>query len=177
MDWPRKGRSLRASRVILCLNSGSSSRKLALYEIGDSDETLVAEGVADKIGLSGGRLVIRAGGGQVLVDEDRAFQNAAHATDTTLERIAELKLPHPEACGHRIVHGGADHVAPERVTPALLAALHQLIPFAPLHMPSALDAIETVSARFPELPQIACCHSAFHLSMPETPQRFPLPAA
>ncbi len=165
------------SRVILSLNSGSSSRKFALYEIGDSGETLIAEGVADKIGLSGGRLVIRGGGGQVLVDEERAFQNAAHATDTTLKRIAELKLPHPEACGHRIVHGGANHVAPERVTPALLAALYQLIPFAPLHMPSAMDAIETVSARFPELPQVACFDTAFHRAMPELAQRFPLPRA
>jgi acetate kinase len=166
-----------ASRVILCLNSGSSSRKFALYEIVDSDERLIAEGVADKIGLSGGRLLIRGGDGQILVDEERAFQNAAHATDTTLERIAELKLPHPEACGHRIVHGGADHVAPERVTPALLAALYQLIPFAPLHMPSALDAIETVSARFPELPQVVCFDTAFHRSMPDRAQRFPLPRA
>jgi len=168
---------LSASRVILCLNSGSSSRKFALDEIGDRGETLIAEGVADKIGLSGGRLVIRAGDGQVLVDEERSFQNAAHATDTTLKRIAELKLPHPEACGHRIVHGGADHIAPERVTPALIASLYQLIPFAPLHMPSALDAIETVSARFPEMPQVACFDTSFHRAMPELAQRFALPRA
>jgi acetate kinase len=168
---------LSASRVILCLNSGSSSRKFALYEIGDADETLIADGVADKISSSGGRLVIRAGDGQVLVDEERSFQGAVDATETTLKRIAELQLPHPEACGHRIVHGGADHIAPERVTPALLAALYQLIPFAPLHMPSAIDAIETVSAHFPELPQVACFDTSFHRAMLELAQRFPLPRA
>jgi acetate kinase len=88
-----------------------------------------------------------------------------------------LKLPHPEAYGHRIVHGGADHIAPERVTPALLAALYRLIPFAPLHMPSALTAIETVSAHFPDLPQVACFDTAFHRAMPELAQRFPIPRA
>ncbi len=31
-----------ASRVILCLNSGSSSLKFALYQIGDGEETLLA---------------------------------------------------------------------------------------------------------------------------------------
>jgi acetate kinase len=168
---------LSASRVILSLNSGSSSRKFALYEIGDSGEILVAEGVADKIGLSGGRFMIRARDGQVLVDEERAFQGAADATDATLKRIAQLNLPQVQACGHRIVHGGADHIDPERVTPALLAALYQLIPFAPLHMPSAIDAIETVSACFPELPQVACFDTAFHRAMPELAQRFPLPRA
>ena len=166
-----------ASRVILSLNSGSSSRKFALFKIGEGEETLVAEGVADKIGLRGGRLVIRGGDGQVLVDEERSFQGHADATDTTLKKIADLNLPMPEAAGHRIVHGGADHIAPERVTPNLIAALYQLIPFAPLHLPSAIDAIETVSARFPELPQVACFDTAFHRNMPELAQRFPLPRA
>jgi acetate kinase len=175
MDRAGKGRSLSASRVILSLNSGSSSRKFALYRIGAGDETLVAEGVADKIGLSGGRLLIHGGDGKVLVDEERAFQGHADAIDAALKRIAKLKLPHPEAVGHRIVHGGANHTAPERVTPALIAALYQLIPFAPLHLPSAIDAIETVSARFPELPQVACFDTAFHRQMPELAQRFPLP--
>ena len=177
MDRAGKGRSLSASRVILSLNSGSSSRKFALYRIGASDETLVAEGVADKIGLSGGRLLIHSGDGQLLVDEERAFQGHTDAIDAALKRIAQLDLPQPEAVGHRIVHGGANHAAPERVTPALIAALYQLIPFAPLHLPSAIDAIETVSARFPELPQVACFDTAFHRQMPELAQRFPLPRA
>ena len=166
-----------ASHVILCLNSGSSSRKFALYAIGDSGETLIADGVADKIGLSGGSLLIRSGRGDVLFNEQRDFHGSADAIDATLDRIAQLNLTQPEAAGHRIVHGGAEHSAPERVTPGLLAALTELIPFAPLHLPSAIDSIKTLSARFPELPQVACFDTAFHRAMPELAQRFALPRA
>ncbi len=42
------------------------------------------------------------------------------------------------AVGHRVVHGGADHIAPEVVTPTLLAALEALTPLNPLHMPDNL---------------------------------------
>src|SRR5262249_34980702 len=81
----------------------------------------------------------------------------------------------PDAAGHRIVHGGADHTAPERVTPQLLAALRTLIPLAPLHLPAALNGIEAVSAHFPGLPQIACFDTAFPRRRSAGDQRLPLP--
>ena len=34
-----------------------------------------------------------------------------------------LRLPRPDAIGHRVVHGGPNHFAPERVTPELIEAL------------------------------------------------------
>ncbi len=86
-----------------------------------------------------------------------------------------LKLPRLDAVGHRIVHGGANHVAPEIVTPALLDDLKKLIPFAPLHMPGGIEGIEAVAARHPKLPQVACFDTAFHRGMPERAERFPLP--
>ena len=39
--------------LILCINSGSSSMKFALYGLGDSEE-LVAEGAVERIGAAGG---------------------------------------------------------------------------------------------------------------------------
>jgi len=66
--------------------------------------------------------------------------------------------------GHRVVHGGPDHSAPERVAAPLLAELQGLVAFAPLHLPSAIQGIEAVTARFPNLPQVACFDTAFHMS-------------
>ena len=77
--------------------------------------------------------------------------------------------------GHRVVHGGPDHSAPERVEATLLAELRWLVAFPPLHLPSAIQGIEAVAARFPGLPQVACFDTAFHRRMPEVAQRFPLP--
>jgi len=40
---------------ILCINSGSSSMKFAMYLL-DANEALIAEGAVERIGLSGGWL-------------------------------------------------------------------------------------------------------------------------
>jgi acetate kinase len=53
--------------------------------------------------------------------------------------------------------------------------LRRLIPFAPLHMPGGIEGIETVAARHPRLPQVACFDTAYHRGMPERAERFPLP--
>ena len=154
---------------VLCVNSGSSSLKVALYE----DEARIASSAVEGIGLGQGRLTIRDAASRVLRDEQGAFPDASAA----LHALAGTGLPAPDAAGHRIVHGGVDHAAPERVTPQLLAALRILVPLAPLHLPAALDGIDAVTARFPGLPQVACFDTAFHRRMPPVAQRLPLPRA
>ena len=64
--------------------------------------------------------------------------------------------------GHRIVHGGPRFTAPQLVDAHLKEALKELIPFAPLHLPSQVAMIEAVAAHFPDLPQVACFDTAFH---------------
>jgi len=155
---------------VLCVNSGSSSLKVALYE----DETRIASSAVEGIGLGEGRLTVRDASARVLRDEPGAFPDADAALRGVL---GAARFPTPDAAGHRIVHGGADHTAPERVTPQLLAALRTLVPLAPLHLPAALDGIDAMSARFPGLPQIACFDTAFHRRMPAVAQRLPLPRA
>jgi acetate kinase len=90
-----------------------------------------------------------------------------------LDRLAER----PAAVGHRLVHGGPDHGAPERVDPALLAALARLVPLSPLHLPAELAAIEAVSQRLGDLPQVVCFDTAFHHTLPMVARRVALPAA
>jgi acetate kinase len=155
---------------VLCVNSGSSSLKVALYE----EETLIASGAVEGIGLSDGRLTVRDAAARVLREEPGAFPDASAALPRVL---AAAGFPAPHAAGHRIVHGGADHAAPERVTPQLLAALRTLVPLAPLHLPAALHGIDAVTTHFPGLPQIACFDTAFHRRMPAVAQRLPLPRA
>jgi acetate kinase len=155
---------------VLCVNSGSSSLKVALYE----DEIPIASGAVEGIGLGEGRLTVRDAAARVLRDAPGVFSDASAALQGAL---AAAGLPAPDAAGHRIVHGGADHAAPERVTPKLLAALRTLVPLAPLHLPAALDGIDAVSAHFPGLPQVACFDTAFHRRMPAVAQRLPLPWA
>ncbi len=161
--------------IILCVNSGSSSLKFALYQCADSTEHLLATGAVEQIGLPNGRLWTRDHDATMLTEKPSDFPNHQEAVRTILTTIKQLSLPHPTAVGHRLVHGGPHHMTPERVTPQLLASLRSVISFAPLHLPSALQAIEAVTTQYPHAPQVACFDTAFHRRMPEVAQSFPLP--
>jgi acetate kinase len=160
--------------VILCLNSGSSSLKFSLYQLGET-ETLLAAGAIERIGLPEGRLWIRDANQQMLVDTHHDFPDPSTAVDSAFTGLEQLHLPQPVAVGHRLVHGGPEHIAPERVTPQLMVSLSRLVTFAPLHLPGEIQGIEAVMARFPDLPQVVCFDTAFHRRMPELAQRLPLP--
>ena len=155
---------------ILCVNSGSSSLKLALYE----DENRIASCDVEGIGLAEGRLGTRDATGRLVREERGRFNDARAALRAALEGSDALR---PDAIGHRVVHGGPAHDAPEPVTPRLLAELRTLVPLAPLHLPAALAGIEAVSTLFPGLPQVACFDTAFHRGMPAVAHRLPLPRA
>ena len=164
-----------AGHVILCLNSGSSSLKFALYRLAAGGEERLAEGAVERIGLPGGRRWIRGPAEAVLADAPGDCPDHGAAVHTVLTGLEERNLPRQAAVGHRLVHGGPEHAAPERVTPRLVEALRRLVPFAPLHLPAELRGLEAVAARFPDLPQVACFDTAFHARMPEVARRLPLP--
>ncbi len=79
------------------------------------------------------------------------------------------------AVGHRVVHGGPRYWEPQRITPEMIEALHQLSPFDPEHLPEEILLTEAFHRRFPELPQIAVFDTAFHHDMPRVAQLIPIP--
>ncbi|HEY7518099.1 MAG TPA: acetate/propionate family kinase [Methylomirabilota bacterium] len=137
--------------VVLCLNSGSSSLKWAVYRIG-AEELQLAHGAVDA--------------------------PAGEQADALRQVFSELErrgIDRPAAVGHRLVHGGADHAAPEIVDDTLVDGLRRLIPLAPLHLPAEIAMIEAVGKTFADVTQVACFDTAFHRRMPELAQRLPLP--
>jgi acetate kinase len=160
--------------TILCLNGGSSSLKFAVYRISDAGEERVFSGAIEAIGAEGGRAWLRAGD-KVLSDQSGTFADHTEAVKTMFAALKTQGVTKLAAAGHRIVHGGPKFTAPQRIEDRLKAALRELIPFAPLHLPSQVAMIEAVSAHFPDLPQVACFDTAFHSRMPEVAQRFALP--
>jgi acetate kinase len=139
------------SLVVLCVNSGSSSLKTALFEIAGTAERALARAAHP----------VESG-------------DYTAALDAALASFDEQKLPLPGAAGHRVVHGGPRHADPALVDDDVLSDLRALIPFAPLHLPAAIAGIEAIRARW-DIPQVACFDTAFHRHMPELAQRLPLP--
>jgi acetate kinase len=166
------------SHKILTVNSGSSSMKFALYDMGAAREDPVAEGAVERLGLPGARLWLRDGNGSRLADKHVDIDNHRKAVKTMFSiAMHEHRLPAPDGVGHRLVHGGPKHKSSEVITPDLLTILRHLVPMAPLHLPSELNGIDAVSSHYPDLQQVACFDTAFHRCMPELAQRLPLPRA
>jgi acetate kinase len=156
--------------IILCLNAGSSSLKFSVWD----GEDRLGDGEVEEIGRPGALAWLRQPGGP---ERRLAGRWADHgeAVAAIFALIGEHALPEPAGVGHRLVHGGPDHLTPERVTPALLRDLRGVVALAPLHMPSGLAGVEAVAARFPALPQAVCFDTAFHRDLPEVARRVPLP--
>ena len=134
-------------QYVLCLNSGSSSLKYALYRMAQEDETLMAQGSVERIGLDGGRLWIRTGRRASTFESSRDFPNHGAAVEAAFGQIEGLRLARPTAVGHRIVHGGLTHLEPVKVDQGLVAELRKISSFAPLHLPSRYGTRPYRSAR------------------------------
>ncbi len=64
---------------------------------------------------------------------------------------------------------------PVTVTSKIIEDLKELIPFAPLHQPYNIEAIEIISKLFPDLHQFACFDTSFHRTHPPIADTFGLP--
>jgi acetate kinase len=160
--------------TILCINSGSSSIKFALYAL-QENEQLIAAGAVERIGLPGSWLWLRDHQGNRLVDEHADYANHKEAVKAMFVTAIEAQhLPTPDGVGHRVVHGGPTHMAPERVSPELIHILRGLVPLAPLHLPAEIKGIDAVAEHYPGLGQAVCFDTAFHRRIPPVAQRLPI---
>jgi acetate kinase len=171
-----------ASGSILALNAGSSSLKFALFDAG-SPQSASVRGEIEDLG-SQPHLIAHDMKGAVVGDQ-RWPDGAAPSFEAILTALLAFTDAHLgsgglTAVGHRVVHGGARHIAPERVTPALLASLERLTPLDPLHMPDNLAPMKMIAGALPALPalpQVACFDTAFHHTLPAVATRLALPRA
>jgi acetate kinase len=165
--------------VILCINSGSSSLKFALFSVTDGPPKLLASGAVEGIGRDGGRARLDVAAAHA-TPEPREHpghhRDHAFALETAFSLLEDARLPAVTLVGHRVVHGGAHYTAPVRVDETVVENLKAITPLAPLHQPAAIAGIVAVTSRLPGVPQVACFDTAFHASLPEVARRLPLPA-
>jgi len=162
---------------ILTLNAGSSSLKFAVFDA-VSGLRRSAYGEVEKLD-SIPHLRACDAGGAVLAEHDLAA-GAADPFAAALHAVLAFTDAHQgpgglAAVGHRVVHGGAAHIGPELITPALIADLRALTKLDPLHMKINLAPIAAVAAVRPALPQVVCFDTAFHHTMPAVAKQCALP--
>jgi acetate kinase len=160
------------------LNAGSSSLKFCVYSRpGPEAWRLDARGQIEGIGTAA-RFSVKDGSGRV--SGEQRVDTEVHDARSAFDFVATwLRVRYTGArvsgVGHRVVHGGARYTGPAIVTPEVLEDLRRLVPLAPLHQPYNLAAIEAVSARLPDVPQVACFDTSFHRGQPAVAELVPLP--
>jgi len=162
-------------RSVLTINSGSSSLRFALFNVGESLPQILI-GKFDRIGLPGAKLTFT----DVLANQshERIIDTPDHvACIPLLVELLEKKIgvDSVSAIGHRVVHGGPCYRDPLRVDKPVLEELRRITSFAPNHLPASIELMEVCAAKFPQVPQIACFDTAFHSALPRVAKLLPIP--
>ena len=163
---------------IIVINCGSSSLK---YQVFDMDnESVLAKGLVERIGIDGSRLKHTKIGMDAVVTE-AAIPDHKVAVDLVLKSLLDAKvgvlksLDELGAVGHRVVHGGEEFASSVKITPAVMNALKRCAPLAPLHNPANIIGIEAITAALPSVPQVGVFDTAFHQTMPDYAFRYAVP--
>jgi acetate kinase len=164
---------------ILVLNPGSSSIKFSMFVEDAGGIRSMAEGELGGIGGRQAKLEFRDGAGSDLSGKlgEIGTESMEEAIGVVERAVSVAGLPLPDAVGYRVVHPGAHMRGHQRVTPEVLVQLREAVPFAPLHDPEAIEIIEEMMRRFPDVPHVACFDTVFHETMPEEATVYALPAS
>jgi acetate kinase len=168
---------------ILVLNSGSSSQKTCLYEIGDAlpadpPKSLWQAQIEWKGEFAEAQ--IKNGHGYSKTDEIQV-DSRRHAIEHLLNTLwtgeaSAIKSPKEiDVVGHRIVHGGPHFEVPIAVNSEVKSAIASVSAFAPLHNRAELEGIETIENLLGNVPQVAVFDTGFHKQMPLSAAIYPGP--
>jgi acetate kinase len=135
--------------MLLTINSGSTSVKLALYQ---------ADGSAAPRRIS-------------------AEQQQGRSLDPTavLSGFATRLSEPAAAIAHRVVHGGTRFLKPTRIDDAVLSGIEELAPLAPLHNPAALRWLRAARKIWSGTPQVAVFDTAFFAALPRLAREYAIP--
>src|ERR1700678_94740 len=168
---------------ILVLNSGSSSQKTCLYEIGssvpDDPPASLWEGKIEWNGAIAELSLKNAGGPER--KENTKFSSRGEAIEKLLGALwggdtrAVSSSSAIDVVGHRVVHGGPEFVDPVVVTPEVKSAIAKVSAIAPLHNRAELEGMEIVEKLLRPVQQIAVFDTGFHNKIPLAAKVYPGP--
>lgn len=163
---------------ILVINCGSSSLKYQLIDM--NDESVIAKGLCERIGIAGSMLTHSAAGkDKVVIEKDmpnhqvaielvmEALQDANHGVIKSTDEIS--------AIGHRVLHGGMKFYKSIVVNEEVKEVIRECFDLGPLHNPANLMGIEACEAAMPGKPNVAVFDTAFGMTMPAKAYKYAIP--
>ena len=160
---------------IISINAGSSSLKFSLFEM--NDESIIANGIFERIGNEVGSYTIKFNGQKIT--QEMAFETHTEAVHVLLEKLIALEIIRSyediKGVGHRIVHGGSKYSSSVFITDSVMRDIEEFREFAPLHNPAHLLGIKAFREVLPDVPMVAVFDTAFHQTMDEEAFLYPVP--
>ncbi len=165
---------------VLVINCGSSSIKYQLFNM--KDESVLASGLVDKVGLNGSYIKnVRSDGDKVklegnIFDHQQGIEYVLGVL--TSEKHGSIKdLKEIDAVGHRVVHGGEVFNGSVSITDEVISTMEDVVELAPLHNPPNLKGIYAVNELMPGTPQCGVFDTAFHQTMEAKSYMYAIPYA
>lgn len=160
----------------IAINAGSSSLKWQLYTM--PEETVVAKGIVERIGLNDSIFTVKYGEGEKFeVIQDIPTHELA--VEMLLNKLTELNIladfSEITGVGHRVVAGGEVFKSSTIITDEVLAKIEELADLAPLHNPANAAGIRAFKNILPDITAVAVFDTAFHTTMPEVAYRYSIP--
>ncbi|HEX3015125.1 MAG TPA: acetate kinase [Desulfobacteria bacterium] len=162
---------------ILVINCGSSSLKYQLFNM--ADQTVLAKGLAERIGIPGSTLTHQHDGEKKVFEQD--LPSHREAISMVLNVLADPEhgvissLSEIRAVGHRVLHGGEKFTASCLVDDDVMKAVYECVELGPLHNPANIMGIEACQKLMPGTPNVAVFDTAFHQTMPPAAYIYGLP--
>jgi len=165
---------------VLVINAGSSSLKYQLIDM--ANEAVMAKGLCERIGIDGHLKHTPLVGGKPVFNEDIALPTHSEAIAAVIDKLTSAEygvvksMKEIDAVGHRVVHGGEKFASSVRIDGAVMTAIDECIPFAPLHNPANITGINAcIAVMGKDVPQVAVFDTAFHQTMPGKAFMYALP--
>ncbi len=168
---------------ILVINSGSSSVKACVYEIGwslpDNPPPALWEAKIEWQDKTAAIMVKNSSGAfhkdQIAVtSREQAGRDLLSTLWSGDARIIS-SAAEIDAVGHRVVHGGPRFEEPVVLTPEVRSTIASVSAFAPLHIAAELAGMKIVDDLLDSVPQMAVFDTGFHRRMPLAAAVYPGP--
>ena len=160
---------------IISINAGSSSLKFSLFDM--NDESVIASGLFERIGIDGSNYTIKFNGEKIT--QEIELPTHVDAVNILLDKLTDLNiisfLDEIHGVGHRIVQGKDVFKESVLINDDVMEKLEAIKGFAPLHNPANMLGIEAFRKVLPNVPMVAVFDTAFHQTMDKTTYLYPVP--
>lgn len=163
---------------VLVINCGSSSLKYQLIDM--DNESVIAKGLCERIGIEGSMLTHKPTG-KASFELEKPMPSHKEAIQMVMDALTDAEhgviasTDEINAIGHRVLHGGMKFTESIKVDQKVKDVIRECFDLGPLHNPANLMGIEACEAAMPGTPNVAVFDTTFGMGMAPEAYMYAIP--